>query len=389
MNRSPLYRFWLSLPFWALASGLFLNAYVYGVAASALTWIPRTHQAITWLMLWSPLWLTLGIGLGGTLADHIGRRKLLLISPLFYVTGGVALFTSSTTVTAFGASASFMLGAGMESNTILVFAQELLPTRFRRQALYAELNFVNLGGLVLAALAYLQGVFHVNTVRRGMALVPLVLVITAYLIRLRLNESRLWQRDRVRRSRVHLSRDFWLRFVVSALFSFSNTTGFSLLTYAYGAEFFPHYFRHFLLLSTLTAFSIGLGARYLARFSAKRILATSYGAAFGLAIILWRVPSPGTAVFWMVLLLLSAATSVSYLAEDTFKASHWSSRVRGRITGAVRISGLTLYMAVLVATRNMSGADFLLTTAGVWSLGFMASLVWLMTHGQRRNLSKL
>jgi hypothetical protein len=66
---------WRSIEFWTLSTGLFLNAYVYGMAASQSALLGG-HTFL--LLAWPPLWLATGILLGGTAADKIDRLRLLM-----------------------------------------------------------------------------------------------------------------------------------------------------------------------------------------------------------------------------------------------------------------------------------------------------------------------
>lgn len=357
-----------------------MNAYSYGVAAVALTWVPHDPWTSTLFLMWAPVGLSVGIGLGGILADRLGRRRMLRFGPLGYVVGSVSLLLGSGMVPALLGSGFLILTAGLESNTILTYSQELVPAPSKRQTMYAELNFVNMGGLALAALAFVSHHWDGGLLRPGMTILPLGLALMSLWLRRTLPESVLWEKSTARPGPVTMPADYRLRLVVAGVFSFANTAGFSLLTYAFGTEFLPRHFHHLLLVSTATAFLVGLVARWLGRLSAATILLGGYGFAFLSALGLAWVQSPRHPAFWPILFALSAFTSMSYLAEDTFKTDAWPSRVRARLISVVRVAGLLGYAAVLLAARHTPLQLFLMVIAGVWSMGLVAAVVWWVAH---------
>lgn len=380
-------RFWLTTPFWIIGLGLFLSAYAYGVSTAAFQWVPDHHPYVTQFVsfCWPPLWLIVGILAGSVAADALGRRFLLMRSPVFYVIGGIGILIDHQVAAALLGTAFLMLAAGMESISLLTWAQESVPTRVRKQAMYLELNFINLGGLVMAAPAYLGGLWDADNLRGGRMIIPLLVLIVSYLLRVRSKESRVWRRAKARGWKSLVTGHYLFRFFVSSAFSFSNVTGFALLGYAYGAQLFLRHFNTLFFVSSLSAAGIVLASRFLATLPPKRLLLLSYGLAFGSSFTLYFVPKPHEWPFWLVLLLLSTASSVSYLAEDTFKTSHWPTRYRARLTGAIRVTGLVAYALVLGFLYRQSTRFFLIGTILAWLVGLVAAIVWFIgTHRRHK-----
>ncbi|AEJ39197.1 major facilitator superfamily MFS_1 [Sulfobacillus acidophilus TPY] len=368
--------YWYTRTFWTLALGLFLNAYVFGVSAVALTWIPDSRPLAIWLLIWSPLWLSVGVVLGGWWPDSAGRRQVLRWGPFGYALGALLLWYSDRVWAALTGSGFLMVTAGIDSNVILTYSRELLPPATRRAAMFFEINFVNLGGLALAAAAFWGGPSGIAGERHLVAFIPALLVGISLILRWGLPESILWKYESVGPNRPGWQAVFSIRFLVAVCFAFANTTGFSLLSYAYGAEFLPRYFRMIFLVSTATAFMVGLWARLWARIPPRLLLAGGYGLATAAAYALYRVVSPTTWRFWLALFFLSAMTSITYLAEDTFKTGGWPSRMRARLTSAVRVTALLGDIGVLLATHRTRPEYFLRVMIIVWAVGWMAALLW-------------
>jgi MFS family permease len=283
-------------------------------------------------------------------------------------------------------SACIMTTAGVDSNNILVYAQELIPEPVRRHAMFLELNFVHLGSLALAALAYGGQVLPTGSARLVAALVPILGGVVLWAIRRPLPESSRWKRSCGNPAHHGTAwiRRLKTRLVVAMAFSFANTTGFSLFTYAYGAQFLPRHFRSLMLASTSTAFIVGLGARWLAALPPRLLLAGSYLIATASTIALTGARDPDYPAFWLIVLVLSGATSVSYLAEDTFKSDVWPSRVRGRATSFVRIGSLIACVAVELGTHHFTHRQFLHAMTAVWAAGALAAVFWAMRRPDRR-----
>ncbi len=208
-----------------------------------------------------------------------------------------------------------------------------------------------------------------------LSLVPVGMALLSWPLRTRLSESRLWRESRLR-TRQTLPHDYRLRFLVAAAFSFSNTAGFSLLAYAFGHEFLPDHFHHLLFVSTLSAFLAGLLARWFGRLSPKFLLLLGYGMASLSAFLILQIQTPHRPEFWAALLVLSAFTSLSYLAEDTFKSDLWPSAVRARVIAAVRAIGMAGYLGLLLWEQRAPLSHFVPVMVGTWGLGFIAAVVW-------------
>ncbi len=378
----PMRPFWLTRTFWMIALGLFIDAYVYGVAAVSISWVPHTPGISTLLLVWAPATLAIGIALGGWLADLVGRRILLQAAPLGSFAGGLILFVGSGLYPALVSSFLLLMTAGIESASILAYSQELVPETTRHTALTAELGFVNLGGVSLAALAYTGGYLGARALRDFIALVPLVLALFSLALRRRLPESRLWQK---RRRSAALPPDYLVRFSVAAVFSIANTAGFSLLAFAFGAEFLPSHFHHMLLISTTTAFLVGLGARRLVQLPPKRTLLATYGLALATSLALFWVRRPSHPGFWPILFVLSGLSSISYITEDTMTAKNWPSSIRARALAGTRVVGLAGYSVILLLVNGGGLNRFLAAMAAVWASGLGAAILWrLVGHTRSR-----
>lgn len=373
-------RIWLNSTFWAISIGFLLASYSYGLASASLLWIPQHTPDDTVLYLaWPLIWYSVGIALGAVFADFLGRKTLLMYSPWLYFIGTLLFFHPERKWGALLGSVVLLIASGIESNTLLVLAQELSSKKMRAVIMYTELNFVNLGAVVLATLAYASNQLSPLSIRDGNIIWPTAIWIVALILRLPLHESRAWQSGRKPKPPYRVSiPHYFIRFVVASAFSLSSTTGYSLLGFAYGRAILPHFFRHFLILSTISSFATGLTAHYLAKISPKWLLIWSYALATAITIVLGflRTPDSSPVLFWACIFGLSAATSVSYLTEDTFKTEKWPPRLRSRLVGTIRITGMGGFLIVLLLTRQLHFSHLYFIVAMCWSVGLIAAIIW-------------
>lgn len=376
LTPQPPRTFWRSRLFWSLSIGLFLSAYVYGLAAVSLAWVPHYgRETPTLLLLWPALSLASGMASGGWLADLLGRRALLRWSPIGYMAGSILLTVGLGLIPMLAGILILLVTAGIDGNTLLTYAQEL-PTSTRPQALWVELNFLNLGGVALAALALVGTRLGPTALREVITVIPLSLSLVLWVLRGSLAESLLWQHSQQHTRIPAFPRGSALRFASAAAFATANTAGFSLLSYAFGAEFLPHHFHHILIVSTSAAFLVGLIAHRLSRLPTRPTLLTSYGLAVGAALMLRLVRDPAHPAFWPILFSLGVFGSLAYASEDILTANHWPARTRARTLAATRILGLMVYALVVWWARATPLNAFLTAIVGAWSLGLVAAVAW-------------
>jgi MFS family permease len=269
----------------------------------------------------------------------------------------------------FAALGGFLLvmTAGLESTIAQALAQEQIPRRQRRHAFYLIMNFSNLGGLTLAVVT---GLLHQNElwVHRIIPAVSLLLAMVSFTLRRNMPESKAWHARAV--SHEIDRRQQW-RFIVSILFSYSNTAGFALTTYALGIKLYPRLISHFLIISASSAFGIGLLAFVFAQVPSVFLLRLSYAWTFVWALGLAIRPSTNL-LAWVG---VSLGTSVAFLAENEFKSRGWPSAQRGRMIAKVRSIGQTGYAATLLLLYRASFAQFTRMLACIWLVGLMAALL--------------
>lgn len=368
--------------FWGLSLGILLTAYGYGLATVLSTHLPYSPAWTLIHLLVPPIGLSLGIILGGWLADWLGRKRLLLITPFGYLVGALLIALTSHRIIQLTGCGLLLLIAGTESITIMSFAQESFPAKHRKPAFYAMMNFSNLGGLFLGLITLLSECLSFPHTSILLAVFPIVLSLLLLWLRAPLKESEAWRTSYASHS--DITGRLWLRFVIAGIFSLSNTTGFSLLAYAVGSRLSHHDFTVFFLEITAAAFATGLWGPVAARIPATTLLVIAYSVTPLLTAILSFI-SAYSSIFQILVMILSVAISLTFMAENDFKSRAWPNRLRARMTAGTRLIGQVGYIVALIVTRIWTPPALIRFTSVLWLLSWLGVITWKQIYGSNRS----
>ncbi len=405
---------WISTDTWCFvtfALGFLLEAYIFGMAAIATGWVKMPTSLRSLLLSWAPLWLIIGIAVAGPLADRVGRKTTFYLTMALYGVGVIGIVFSSTYFLILFFLAIMLFAAGGEMNTIMAASHEVMPTRHRGKTMFFELNFINLGGVLLASISMLTAYQNV-AFQRGMIAVLFVVVLFAlFLARLRTPESIRWLEgrgatERARReAEKYYGAEQWaarqeaaaqanpdtlaiatrhvgdgLKYFTSITIAFAGAAGFGLMTYVLGPAHFPKYTATIILVATLVGFVSGLILAAVAdRFSRRWLLFIGYLGSFVITLLIAvAVPawSADLAFFWVLLVVLNLFVNIGYLTEDTLKSEVWPTKVRATRTAIVRFVSIAGYIATIYITQSFSLTQYAYFSALIWAIGFAGALAW-------------
>ena len=294
-----------TLAFISFALGIFLGAYIFGMASIATTWVKIPVYLRSLLLSWAPLWEIIGIAIAGPLSDKIGRKHVFYITMSMFGIGAVGIVFSTTYVLILLFLAILLMSGGGEMNTILAFSQEIMPTKHRSAAMLLELNFIPLGGLVLAGIAFSTAYSSIEF-ERGMIGITIIAVVAVLVITRRyLPESFLWLasngkekqakedaikyygeqeyllrtengKDIKEAETIRGNQHAGLKLFATITTAFAGTTGFGLIAYVLGPTFFPSLTAVILLVSDAAAFVVGFVGFVGERISRRHMLLWGY-----------------------------------------------------------------------------------------------------------------
>ncbi|HQT87129.1 MAG TPA: MFS transporter [Acidiphilium sp.] len=398
-----------SFNFFSFALGMLAEAYAFGAASVAAGWFVMPKFMVSLLLVWAPIWLMAGIAIAGPLSDRIGRRRMFYLTMAAYALGALGLAFSFGYAAVLAALAVMLLAAGGEMNTILVASHELMPPAHRGKATMAAVNFVSLGGLVLAIAAFSAAYQQVAVQREVVGLVGFGIVASLLVVRGHTPESLRWLRvrDPVRAQAEALTyygaqaparlavidaehiaqtssiawgdRLVWLKLFCSIAMAFGDVAGFGMITYVVGPYFFKSLTAGILLVASLAAVLSGLAFLLGDRVGRRFLLLGGYAGCMAISLGIWFAQP-----WWLghggrflaLVFALNIVINVAYMAEDTFKAEIWPTALRGRMTALVRFTSIGLYGAMVLLTQHLAIADFLALNTGFWGVGLLGALVW-------------
>lgn len=385
--------------FTAFCIGTLLEAYIYSLPYIATGWVtvPRYLDAL--ISVWSPLWLLVGGIAAGPIADSIGRRNTFYVTLSTYVLGAAILIAITNLLGIFVSLAILLFAAGGEYNTILVSTHEIFPKKSRSRALFFELNFTNVGGIVATALA----IASISSIPDDKLLLGSTIIAVAaviFLVRLRLPESIMWlektrgeeraaeeyrthysdQAVAASADNAHLRRPgYGLRLVAGGVLGWSYTAGFSLGVLAIGPYFFPSLTDYLILISGISAFAGGFIGFLSDRLSRRSMLIYSMLGMIlmtALFILTEKTWLADMLVFWALFVVLNVFINIFFLTEDTLKSEIWPVKGRGTFTGLVRVISLGGSIPVIFLASALPISQYLYAEMGVFAAGLAAAIAW-------------
>ncbi|MEM0140223.1 MAG: MFS transporter [Ferroplasma sp.] len=396
--------------FISFALGIFLGAYIFGLASIATTWVTIPVSLRSLLLSWAPLWEIIGIAIAGPLSDKIGRKHVFYITMAMYGIGAVGIAFSYSYVLILLFLAILLIGGGGEMNTILAFAQEILPSKHRSTAMLLLLNFIALGGLVLGAIS-LSTAYYSIEFERGMIGITIIAVVVVLIVTRRyLPESFLWlaskgkekqakeeaikyygqegyiertesSKDLKEAEKITENKHIGLKLFATITTAFAGTTGFGLIAYVLAPTFFPSLTAVVLLVSDAAAFIVGFVGFFGEKISRRHMLLWGYVFSLVFTIIIYFTIGTWTKyliVFWFFVIALNAFIQLGYMAEDTLKSEVWATKSRGSITALVRFLGIGLYIPTIYLTANYTLSQYILFNIIVWIIGSAGAIAWFV-----------
>jgi MFS family permease len=405
---------WTAMDWWNVSSfclGMLLEAFIFGMASLATSWVAMPTTLRSLLLAWAPIWLILGIAVAGPTADRLGRKLTFYSTMTLYGIGAIGIAFSQTYWLILLFLAMLLFAAGGEMNTIMAASHEVMPTRHRSAAMYTQVNFISLGGSILGGLGLVTVASTVNFQRGMIAVTILVVLALLFLARRQTPESIRWleKRGELERARAEMQRyggiELWearrreaevgsnasrpegqkvqrnvpLQLYASISMAFANTTGFGILTYVMAPTYFPKLTALLLFVANISGFVTGWFSLWADRMSRKILLLVGFIGAFvfvGMAYLLRTQWAHDLPLFILILVLFYIFVNVSYLSEDTFKGEIWPTERRATYVAIVRFISIGIYIGTIFLIPRFTLDQTILFNVGVWALGLLAAIIW-------------
>ncbi|MCL4408030.1 MAG: sugar porter family MFS transporter [Thermotogae bacterium] len=398
-----------TLAFLSFALGMLLENYIFSLAAIATGWVEMPKFLQSLLLSWAPLWLIIGIAFAGPLSDHLGRKNTFYLTMFLYAIGAIGLIFSYSYALILIFLAIMLFAAGGEMNTIMVASHEMMPNKHRSKAMFMELNFINVGGLLLAIVS-LSSAYSSVAFQRGMIAAAFLVVLgILFFTRTKLPESIRWLESKGKGEKAkeeikkHYSEDeykarqqiikssitdnhansvsMFVKLFATIATAFAGAAGFGLLTYVLGPSYFKASTAWIILVTMAAEFGIGFVGLGADKWSRKNLLMIGYVGTFVMTLIAYLtvgVWSKELLFFFVLLIILNAFNGIGYLTEDTLKGEVWPTKVRGTYTAIVRFVSIGLYIVTIYLTQNLNLSQYMLFNLFVWAIGLAGAVVWFI-----------
>lgn len=405
---------WTSTHTWLMIAavlGMLIESYIYSVGSVATGWVAMPKVLTSLLLAWSPIWLIIGIAVAGPVSDRIGRKRTFYFTMSMYLIGVVIILLANTYWEILLALAILLSASGGEMNTIMAQVAEALPTKFRTSGYYTVINGINLGTVILGAVALMNIFGNKGLQKTTVAITLLVAVVALILARTRYPESLLWLQRAGKTARgnaeaqrylgtsleaalpaaSHLEPDrgrnaaqtsLALKLGVVIAVAWTNTTGYGLLTLVVGPYYYPKDTGLIILFSGLGSVIggivlAGIGDR-IGRRSAllwTDILTLAVTIVVVVSIGAW---SHNLALFWVLIFGINFFAGMNYLVEDMLKVELWPTIRRGTLTSVARFVSVGLYIPIIFLTAHFGITTYMIFNTCVWVVGTVAALAWYL-----------
>lgn len=403
----------------AFSLGLFMDAYIFGVASVATRWVQVPTGLRTLLLAWAPIWSLVGAACWGPLSDRIGRKATFYLTAIIAGLGAIGLALSHPYWLILTFLAVLLFAAAGDLVSIYAMVHEVMPTRHRSKSFFVVLNCGNLGGLVLGAVA-LSTAGHSVTVQRWMVVAVVGVVMVLWFgARRRTPESIRWleRTGRHEQARREIDRFYGveqyqarraeaeaptptlaesgggrttrpnlrLQLYVAVSMTFANIVGFGLVTYVMGPTFFPSRTPVIIFVTYLTAVTAGLLGLLGDRLSRRVMLLVGYCGCLVVAIgalLAQASLRQSLTVFVLFLVIYNVFVSVQYLNHDALRTEIWPTHRRATFTAIVGVMANGIgYIGSIFLVPHLGFQHTIQYTLGAWVIGLVAAMVWFV-HGR-------
>jgi MFS family permease len=389
------------------------EAYIYGLGSFAAAWFTTLPSLLgTLALVWSPLFLIIGIAFAGPISDALGRRLTFFFTMALYAVGAVGIFFFSAYTEVLFFLALLLFAAGGEMNTIMAANHEIMPRKYRSRTMFWEINFINVGGVVLGLVGFVAaseyGSLSFSKDLVAAMFIPILAVLL--LSRLKMPESVRWLEAKGKHAEAAaaVQKHFAVAaaspsapavsspqaagakhpslaikiFVVTAIAG-ANAVGFGLMTYSLGYYYYASQIASIILVANLVGFLAGAVVSVMAeKWSRKKLLTYSM---IGTFIVTWGIYalnvstaafSDSLITFYAVLIVLNVFVGAGYLAEDTLKGEVWQTTRRGTLTALTRFIAIGAAIPAYYIGLGLSENNYILFNALIWTVGLIGVLVW-------------
>lgn len=417
---------WTRVHWWIFVSfsvGMILEGYSFALSSVVSTWFTLPVFFRVLAVMWSSLWLAVGVIVFGPITDRIGRKKSFYISMSVFAIAGILIIATYNYFLSLLSVGLLTFAGGAEQNVIMTAMHEYYPRKHRNKAYMITLDTIEIGSVISGIVASFSFSSSPAFSKEVAGILVLIIVGLLVFIRYHMPESIRWleasgkssnaenearkyfntkitavllndkqflnadkaaqplsaKTAQAKTEKIKSVRVTIFRFVIALVLAETNTVTYGLVTYTLGPVFYPGLVPKILMIGTLAAFFggfLGLGAD---RWSKKKLLVISYLLSmisflmFYAFVPLW---SKNLSAFWVFLILAEVWPQLAWESADSLKSEIWPTTKRGTFLGLNR--GITFLLSIpfLYIGSTLTLPQYMLLNVVWWVLGLTAAIVW-------------
>jgi len=375
------------LAFWGMVGTLGPLA----AAGSIIGVLPHNYKVL--ILLIGPLFVPFGNFIMGIFTDHIGRKKIFLITMLIYGAGIIVISLSYAFIPLIIGLMLAEFGVGGEEIPSLSLVSEDSPISQRAKWLTIISDFDNIGSALIAGLFLVL----VNSFadRVVLLLSASILIVIMIISRLSLPESFKWEnihgeaeKSVKTKSNLYIDTEgvtvkkpsYKLTLSVLMAMAISQYTTFGLMAYIIGPYEFPgtHTDDMIIFVALLGASLAGFIAAPLITRGRKKYTTYSFGVGFLTTIVIFiLIPDlHNVLIFYPLLFINMMMSEFAWASRTTLEPELAPTRIRGTFIGVVRLAPMIVYPVLVLVTSNVSLKIFIVINIFLWLLGLIGAIVW-------------
>ncbi len=398
-------------PHWAIFASTSIGYLMWGVIGSlAYLFYPSVNAL--WFLTAPILGQLVGdLGLSYLSDRRLGRKTAFYLTMLLYGVGSLIIAVSTATVSKSPAypylvALGIVLGEiGVEGEVpiSLSFQAETLPLSDREKILVLTPNFDNVGAMLAALVGFLvYGAVGSRYIElQVLGYFALLLTLFAFAIRYLVPESARWLAHKGRledakraaevftpsESKVtrnpEAARSLAARFWFLLAIGVSQYLTYGLMAYVVADYYFTgNSVNLVVLVANLAAATTGFVVSFfITKVSLKTYgFAVYLGGTLSMLPILYTLGSLGSnyTLFYLLLAVNMAFSEMAWSVRTVLEPILMPTRLRAFMVGLIRLGPILGYTASIYLTSNLSLRGFVVYNMGLWTLGAVATLLWLL-----------
>jgi Major Facilitator Superfamily. len=147
---------WTKVHWWIFVSfsvGMILEGYSFALSSVVSTWFTLPVFFRVLAVMWSSLWLAVGVIVFGPITDRIGRKKSFYISMSVFAIAGILIIATYNYFLSLLSVGLLTFAGGAEQNVIMTAMHEYYPRKHRNKAYMITLDTIEIGSVISGIVA--------------------------------------------------------------------------------------------------------------------------------------------------------------------------------------------------------------------------------------------